>query len=196
MTFVYRLRLRSGGRKNETKGNRIMLQSMQHKVAAGVVTLGFLALLGASTAQAGCIGRPGDTDDYTLEMRSGEKISIVVAGQWDGLDPVVELRNPRGRIVRENDDAGRTGRIWGRRIEPLDSRIFHYTVRRGGIYIARVRGFSDSVGCYVFAVKAKRGLAQVQGNANLHAATRAGDEYADFDEDGGIYLLVAPNETK
>ncbi|MCB2066375.1 MAG: PPC domain-containing protein [Erythrobacter sp.] len=82
----------------------------------------------------------GDERLYTIQGVAGELVEIALIGS-DGLDPMLELRNPGGSSVAFNDDSN-----------GLNSMI-RYTFEESGTYTIAAQAFGSSSGSYVLRVR-------------------------------------------
>lgn len=82
----------------------------------------------------------GDEVLYTINGRAGELVEIALIGN-DGLDPMLELRNPAGETVASNDDSN-----------GLNSLIRH-TFETDGTYTIAAQGYGSSTGSFTLRVR-------------------------------------------
>lgn len=88
----------------------------------------------------------GQSDDWMLSVRQGDRISVVV--ESDDFDTVVKVVDSDGAVVAENDDS----------CDDRNSRVFELRVLRTGEWIVRVEAFgNDGLGQYTLVVVRGRG---------------------------------------
>ena len=106
-----------------------------------------IALLAPSSREVAM--KPGDVHDYTLRLRRGESVQAVV--QQQGVDVVIELRDPAGKLLDIID--GPTGRNGDEPIEIFASAT--------GDYALRIRPYdkNEPAGKYTVRVEAIRSVA-------------------------------------
>jgi len=95
---------------------------------------------------AGEIRYPGGRDLYTFEGRQGQQVRIALdqATPRSPLDPYLELQDPSGRTIAEDDDSG--GGPNG------VNALIQLTLPATGQYTVVARGFEDTTGPYLLTV--------------------------------------------
>ncbi len=80
--------------------------------------------------------------EYEFEGAAGQVVTIAARATDSSFDPVIELDDPSGDTVAENDDHGTDREDLAR----FDSMIQDYELESSGTYTIRVRGFAGSGG--------------------------------------------------
>jgi hypothetical protein len=101
---------------------------------------------------SGCIARPGEADFYSFHARKGEHLTFRIAARehQSALDSFVRIRDAKGTLLTENDDAHD-------RFVHADSLIENWTVPAEGQYVVEVHDLHWRGGpAYVYFLEVTR----------------------------------------
>ncbi|MQF82344.1 MAG: PGF-pre-PGF domain-containing protein, partial [SAR202 cluster bacterium] len=95
------------------------------------------------TEQKGVIDFTQDKDEWKFRASAGDRISITMThAEGNELDPYIQLINPKGLLVKEDDDSG----------GKLNASITDFEIGSPGTYVVVATTLAEGLGDYVISV--------------------------------------------